>query len=186
MLDKYSNTEVLIKNCIKQQPDAQKYLYDTFGSTLYSICLRYTKNVPDAEDLLQETFIKIFQNLDKYTFMGSFEGWLKRLTINLAINNYHSTRKQQHQEIPDYIQEPYCQNEILEQMNVDQIVQAINKLPDGYKMVLNLYAIDGYTHKEIAEMLDISEGTSKSQLSRAKASLLTIISKENEELTYGR
>lgn len=182
---KYSNIEILVKSCIKQEPDAQRHLYQNFASPLYSICLRYTKNTPDAEDLLQEAFIKIFQNLEKYNHQGSFEGWLKRLTINLAINNYHSKKREPVEPINE-MHEHCCHNDILEHMNAEQILVVIGKLPEGYRMVLNLYAIDGYTHKEIAQMLGISEGTSKSQLSRAKVSLLSMISKENEIVTHGR
>lgn len=185
MPTKYSNIEYLIKCCLRQEPEAQRHLYQSFASTLYSICLRYTKNTPDAEDLLQDAFIKIFQNLDKYNHQGSFEGWLKRLTVNLAINNYHSKKKEQVEPLQE-THEHHCHNDILEHMNADQILVVIGRLPEGYRMVLNLYAIDGYTHKEIAQMLGISEGTSKSQLSRAKASLLSMISKENEVLAHGR
>ena len=181
----YSNIDSLIKGCIKQQADAQKYLYNCYAPTLYGICLRYTKNVHDAEDLLQEAFIKIFNNLDKFKFNGSFEGWLKRLTINMAINNYHNKKKETCEPVNDDY-EHYSHNEIIEKMNAEQILQSINKLPEGYRMVLNLYAIDGYSHKEISDMLGISEGTSKSQLSRAKASLLSIITKENAVLAHGK
>jgi RNA polymerase sigma factor (sigma-70 family) len=159
----------LIESCLKENPIAQKLLYDTFSSSLYGICLRYSKNEEEAQDILQDSFIKIFTKLDTYKFAGSFEGWLKRIVTNTSIEYYR--RKIETEKVEDISFNPYLAIESDKSLEIEELLKMIQELPEGYRMIFNMYAIDGYTHGEIAQKLNISEGTSKSQLSRARAHL---------------
>jgi RNA polymerase sigma factor (sigma-70 family) len=159
----------LIESCLKENPIAQKLLYDTFASRLYGICLRYSKNEEEAQDILQDSFIKIFTKLDTYKYTGSFEGWLKRIVTNTSIEYYR--RKIETEKVEDISFNPYLAIESDKSLEIEELLKMIQELPEGYRMIFNMYAIDGYTHGEIAHKLNISEGTSKSQLSRARAHL---------------
>jgi len=158
----------IIDGCQKGDRIFQRKLYEQFSGLLMTICLRYARN--EAKDLLQMSFVKIFKNINKYKGNGSFEGWVKRITVNTAISHYHKKNVLKHSDdITDFNNE--LQGDIvgpLSKMNTDELMTIINSLPDKYRITFNLYAIEGYKHNEIAEMLDISEGTSKSQLSRAR------------------
>ncbi|MDY8137173.1 RNA polymerase sigma factor [Aquimarina sp. 2201CG5-10] len=156
----------LIKKCKKQDAKAQEQLYRLYGSKLFSICLKYSNNYSSAEDTLQDAFITIFDKIEQYKGQGSFEGWIKRITINTALQKY---RKQKVFEIINEEQIEEAEVEIDdEQISLDYLLEIIQQLPDRYRLVFNLYVLDGYSHKEIAEMLDISTGTSKSNLARAR------------------
>jgi RNA polymerase sigma-70 factor (ECF subfamily) len=159
----------LIETCLKDNPKAQKMLYDTYSSVLFGICLRYSKNEEEAQDILQDSFIKIFTKLDTYQFTGSFEGWLKRIVTNTSIEYYRKKITIEHLEEIGF--NPYLAIDSDRGLEVEELLKMIQELPEGYRMVFNMYAIDGYTHGEIATKLNISEGTSKSQLSRARAYL---------------
>ena len=159
----------LIETCLKDNPKAQKMLYDTYSSVLFGICLRYSKNEEEAQDILQDSFIKIFTKLDTYQFTGSFEGWLKRIVTNTSIEYYRKKITMEHLEEIGF--NPYLAVDSDRGLEVEELLKMIQELPEGYRMVFNMYAIDGYTHSEIATKLNISEGTSKSQLSRARAYL---------------
>ena len=159
----------LIETCLKDNPKAQKMLYDTYSSVLFGICLRYSKNEEEAQDILQDSFIKIFTKLDTYQFTGSFEGWLKRIVTNTSIEYYRKKITMEHLEEIGF--NPYLAIDSDRGLEVEELLKMIQELPEGYRMVFNMYAIDGYTHSEIATKLNISEGTSKSQLSRARAYL---------------
>ncbi len=159
----------LIETCLKDNPKAQKMLYDTYSSVLFGICLRYSKNEEEAQDILQDSFIKIFTKLDTYQFTGSFEGWLKRIVTNTSIEYYRKKITMEHIEEIGF--NPYLAIDSDRGLEVEELLKMIQELPEGYRMVFNMYAIDGYTHGEIATKLNISEGTSKSQLSRARAYL---------------
>jgi RNA polymerase sigma-70 factor (ECF subfamily) len=159
----------LIETCLKDNPKAQKMLYDTYSSVLFGICLRYSKNEEEAQDILQDSFIKIFTKLDTYQFTGSFEGWLKRIVTNTSIEYYRKKITMEHLEEIGF--NPYLAIDSDRGLEVEELLKMIQELPEGYRMVFNMYAIDGYTHGEIATKLSISEGTSKSQLSRARAYL---------------
>jgi len=163
----------IIEGCIRHERKAQRILYDKYSRLLLGICLRYAKNKEDAEDILQDSFLKIFKNIKNFSGIGAFGGWLKRITVNTAITHYHKHLKfRYHIEIEDYlyIETKTCGFEE-DFYTSEEIHLALNELPSGYKMVFNLYAIDGYVHKEIAKMLKISVNTSKSQYSRAKGVL---------------
>jgi RNA polymerase sigma factor (sigma-70 family) len=159
----------LIEACLKDNPTAQRVLYDKYSSKLYGICLRYSKNEEEAQDILQDSFIKIFTKLNTYQFTGSFEGWLKRIATNTSIEYYR--KKMDTEEVDEVVFNPYLSVDSDKSLEVEELLKMIQELPEGYRMIFNMYAIDGFTHSEIAQKLGISEGTSKSQLSRARAHL---------------
>jgi RNA polymerase sigma-70 factor (ECF subfamily) len=161
--------EELILGCQKQNRKVQKELYDRYAPILLGICFRYAKDTSEAEDVLQEGFIKIFDKIKQYDNKGSFEGWMKRIIVNTAISNYRKNLKRYYSVEVDDPVSLSIPNALSEQeYTKDELLQVIKSLPDGYRMVFNLYAIEGYKHKEIADLLDIDETTSKSQYSRAK------------------
>ena len=161
----------LIEDCIKGKRRAQNKLYKKYADILLGICLRYSRNKSEAEDVLQDGFIKIFTKIKDFRMEGSFEGWMKRIMINTALLNSRDNLKHYFHADIDVIQERITDDVIFEvddNHSAKEIMKLVQGLPDGYRMVFNLYVFDNYTHKEIAESLGISEGTSKSQLARAR------------------
>ncbi|RZJ34079.1 MAG: sigma-70 family RNA polymerase sigma factor [Flavobacterium sp.] len=158
--------EELIKGCTKNDTKAQEQLYRLFSSKLFAVCLKYSRNYAEAQDNLQDGFLIIFDKISQFTFKGSFEGWIKRIMINNVLQRYRgiSFLELHNENIPD---EPEIEIDD-EQIPLDFLMQIIQELPDRYRLVFNLYVIDGYAHKEIAEMLGITTGTSKSNLARAR------------------
>jgi RNA polymerase sigma-70 factor (ECF subfamily) len=159
----------LIKQCANNDRKAQKEIYQLFAGKLFSICLKYSKNKQEAQDNFQDGFIVIFDKIGQFNFKGSFEGWLKRVMINTVLLKYRKKNVLNivAEDIPDEVIVDVDDNEI----SLDFLLNLINELPDRYRLVFNLYALDGYSHKEISEMLLIAEGTSKSNLARARAIL---------------
>lgn len=159
----------LIYNCQKNDTKAQSELYELFSSKLFSICLKYSRNYAEAEDNLQDSFITIFKKIKQYKNKGSFEGWLKRITINTALQRYRK------QKVFDIVNEDAIEDEEVDvdenDVSLDFLLSCIQDLPDRYRLVFNLYVLDGYSHKEISEMLEINLGTSKSNLARARVIL---------------
>ncbi len=158
-------------------------MYQLYADTIFVTCLKYSKNYADAEDTLQDCFITIFDKIHQYKNKGSFEGWLKRIAINTALQKYRKTSPLEIvTDIKDQENEDdfTIENDIY---NVDILLEFVQQLPDQYRLVFNLFVLDGYNHKEIAEMLHISQGTSKSNLSRARKLLKEklIAYKEKEE-----
>ncbi len=161
--------ENLIKECLKNNRVAQKELYDKYSSKLMGVCIRYTNSKEDAEDMLIEGFTLIFQKLSMFKGDGSFEGWMKRIMINNAISHFRTNSKYRfHKDIEEVYNEIEKQESIIEKMEAQRIMKLVNSMPKGYRMIFNLYAVEGYTHREIADKLDLSEGTSKSQFSKAR------------------
>lgn len=183
-----SELENIIEGCKKGKPKDQKKIFDTYGGLLLSICFRYNKN--EAEDILQLAFIKIFKNIHKFEGHGSFEGWLKRITVNTAITEYHKKNVlNQAEDIVDFQESSTDPGSVsaLEKLSAEEIIDLINELPDIYRIAFSLYAVEGYKHNEIAYMMNISEGTSKSQISRARKMLqekLETITKRDKETKY--
>lgn len=133
------------------------------------VCLRYTKSQADAEDVFQEAFIKVFHVLGQYNGRGSLEGWLRRIFVTTAINHYHKYKTNNKQpSLDDVPDQAHGDPDVIDQMSATELENIINTLPEGYRLVFNLYAIEGYSHKEISEQLGIAEGTSKSQLAKAR------------------
>ncbi|ULC59795.1 RNA polymerase sigma factor [Flaviramulus sp. BrNp1-15] len=156
----------LIENCKIDDTKAQGELYKLFSSKLFAICLKYSRNYAEAEDNLQDAFLTIFKKIEQYKNKGSFEGWLKRITINTALQRYRNEK------VFDIINESIIEDVELEvddnAVSIDYLLKIIQELPDRYRLVFNLYVLDGYSHKEIASMLNINVGTSKSNLARAR------------------
>ncbi len=168
----------LIKACRKGDRQAQELLYRRYSPKLFGVCLRYASNRAEAEDFLQEGFIKIFRNLYKYKPTGSFSAWLYRLMVNVALEKIRQNQKRKNQmSLDDLVYEPEVSEDIFSGFGARTIIKMVQQLPEGYRIVFNLYVVEGYSHKEIAELLDITESTSKSQLSRAKASLRKLLEK---------
>jgi RNA polymerase sigma-70 factor (ECF subfamily) len=156
----------LIESCKINNTKAQSELYKLFSSKLFSVCLKYSRNYAEAEDNLQDAFITIFKKIDQYKSKGSFEGWLKRVAINTVLQKYRSEK------VFDIINENVIDEVELdvdeESISIDYLLRIIQELPDRYRLVFNLYVLDGYSHKDIADMLNINIGTSKSNLARAR------------------
>jgi len=160
------NTEHLIDGCKKNDIKAQEQLYRQYAPKLFSVCLKYSSNYTEAQDNLQDGFLLIFEKINQFSFKGSFEGWLKRIMINNILQKYRSERilSLVDEEIKDEVEIEIDE----ESVSIEFLMKIIQELPERYRLVFNLYAIDGYSHQEIADMLKISVGTSKSNLSRAR------------------
>ncbi len=162
----------------------QEMLYHRFSSKMYAVCLRYCKDADDAQDLLQDGFVKIFKNLEKFRGEGSFEGWIRRIFVNTSIEHFRkSVKKQSVADSNEIIVEDPSWN-ALDNLAEKDITKMIQELSPGYRQVFNMYVIEGYSHKDIGDILGISEGTSKSQLARAKGILKKMVAdKLNENKT---
>lgn len=172
----------IVKGCINQSKADQHKLYSMFAAKMYGICLRFASNEHDAQDILQEGFIKVFNNLHLFKWQGSLEGWVRKIVINTAIEKYRNAISHIS---PDTIWEitGYCfDNDGPGNVGLDELLAQIQELPDQYRMVFNLSAIEGYNHKEIGEFLGISESTSRSNLSRARHLLQQWLLKDEKML----
>lgn len=172
----------LIKRCKKNDLASQKLLYEMFANVLFSISLKYSRNYAEAEDNLQEAFIKIFEKIHQFQNKGSFEGWLKRITVNICLQRYRN------QKVFELVNEDALKAEEIyvedETYSLPFLLDCIQSLPNRYRMVFNLYTLDGFSHREIASKLQITEGTSKSNLSRAKEILRKKITEASHEGEY--
>jgi len=153
----------------------QRLLYDRFSSMMYAVCLRYSDDTEDANDVMQEGFIKVYKSLSKFRAEGSFEGWVRRIFINTSIEHYR--KKVKLYNVSEVQENTIEDSELnaLDSLATKDVLNIINELSPGYKQVFNMHVIEGYSHKEIAEIMGITEGTSKSQLARAKSVLKKII-----------
>jgi RNA polymerase sigma factor (sigma-70 family) len=171
--------EIILQRCQKNDAAAQQLLYQKYSPKMLSVCYRYAKSREDAEDMLQEGFVKVFMQISRYEYRGSLEGWILKIIVHTCINHLKKYKK-----FNDVVDLAYASNIIIREDNIPGIVQAkqivecIRSLPIGYRTVLNLYAIEGYSHKEIGAMLDIEESTSRSQYTRAKNMLEEILGKK--------
>lgn len=177
----------IIKGCQKGDAKSQSELYLHFKDKMFGICLRYAGNYDDAEDIIQDGFIKVFQKINQFRFEGAFEGWVRRIMVNTALERYRM--QCQIININDNLKEIDSSNSIdtLNEISASELINFIQELSPKYRLVFNLFAIEGYSHKEISEMLEISEGTSKSNLSRARAILQEKVNKYfNESIQLSR
>ena len=166
------NEEILVKKCIEGDNRAQKKLFDLFAPKLFGVCLRYMKDHDHAQDTLQDGFVKIFTKLSDYNGKGSFEGWMRRIVVNTCLDQLRKDQKLKMNTSIDDVSFLVKDNHwIEEELTAKDLLKLVESLPDGYRVVFNMFAIEGYSHKEIAEQLNISENTSKSQFSRAKSHL---------------
>ena len=173
----------LIINCKKRDIKSQSEIYHLFAGKLFALCLKYSKTKQSAEDNLQDAFITIFDKIDQYKFKGSFEGWMKRIVINTSLQTYRQKN------VLNLVEENYPDEVEVEvdeaELSLDFLLKIIQELPERYRMVFNLYVLDGYSHKEIAGMLGIAEGTSKSNLSRSRLILKEKIELNQQKQTVG-
>ncbi|HMR91152.1 MAG TPA: RNA polymerase sigma factor [Chitinophagaceae bacterium] len=171
----------LINGCIAGNRRMQEELYRRFSPRMYAVCLRYAGNAEEAEDILQEGFVKVFKKLDSFRREGSFEGWIRRIFVNTAIE--HFRRKRYLQPVTEKEENTLEGNylSILDDLAERDIMALVQQLSPGYRTIFNMYVVEGYTHKEIGDMLGISEGTSKSQLSRAKVILQDMVRRHIEQ-----
>lgn len=172
----------LVEGCLQGRRDCQQMLYKKHASRMYGVCRGYTKDADDAKDVLQEGFIKVFASLKNFQG-GSLEGWIRRVVVNTCIDHYRKTLKERaFIDIEDARELP-IEHTVLEKMQAHDLLALVNKLPDGARIVFNLYVIEGYTHKEIGELLNINQGTSKSQFARARMLLQDWVTKLYREAT---
>ena len=181
-----SNESDLISGCINGDRKMQRELYERYSAKMFGVCLRYAGSTEEAEDILQEGFIKVFKKIGSYRGEGSFEGWIRRIFVNTAIEQFR--RKTYLQPITEReensVEATYLS--VLDNLAEKDIVKLVQQLSPGYRTVFNMYVVEGYTHRQIAEALGISEGTSKSQLSRAKIILQELVKKHIEKKKEAR
>jgi len=171
--------EELVTGCVADERQAQEMLYRRYADKMYNICLTYADNEDDACDLLQEGFIRVFRNLHRFRFESALEWWIRKIMVNAAIETYRKKRREK-EVFADYqwSSQPVVE-EVLGKINAGEVIQLVNQLPSKAAMVLKLYAIEGYKHKEIAKLMGVTVGTTKSQLNRARFLLKEEISKLN-------
>ena len=168
----------LVKDCLRQKPVAQQLLYEHFAPVMMGVCYRYTKSVSDAEDVLQEGFVKVYVNLSKYKSTGELGAWIRRIMVTTALN-YLKKHKRYRSELVFEEMPLHLVSDDNPEVKLDakELSELIRQLPTGFQTIFNLYAIEGYTHAEIGQMLGISDGTSKSQYARARYLLIEWIEK---------
>jgi RNA polymerase sigma factor (sigma-70 family) len=172
--------EQIVKGCIEKNAIAQKHLYEKFVRKMMGVCLRYCDSEEEAEDVVQNGFISVFENITSYKGTGSLEGWIRKILVNTALTNIRKNKKLKQNIELDSVEFMLPSTSSSDNFAVKDLLKIIQTLPVGFKTVFNLYAIEGYSHKEIGEMLNISEGTSKSQYSRAKAHLQKMVSTDRD------
>ena len=171
--------EQLIDGCKARNPLSQRQLYEKYSRKMMGVCLRYTNNRDEAEDVLQDGFVKVFEKINSFQSQGSFEGWLRRIFVNTSLDNIRKNKE--NNLLADIDQVGYgldSGSSVESDMNAEELLKILNGIPAGYKVVFNMFVIEGYSHKEIAEELGVSESTSKTQFLRAKAYLLKVMQKQ--------
>lgn len=171
--------EQLIDGCKARNPLSQRQLYEKYSRKMMGVCMRYTNNRDEAEDVLQDGFVKVFEKISSFQSQGSFEGWLRRIFVNTALDNIRKNKE--NNLLADIDQVGYSLDagtNVESDFNAGELLEILNKIPAGYKVVFNMFVIEGYSHKEIADELGVSESTSKTQFLRAKAYLMKVMQKQ--------
>lgn len=185
ILLKNDETE-LAKRCVNNERQAQNLLFNKYSRKMMSVCFRYSRNIEDAEEVLNEGFRRVFDKINTFNATGSLEGWIRKVIVNVAIAKYKEGSKlYKHVDIDSIQLNDHSSNDVYSELNAKELIMQIQKLPPAYQMVFNLYVFEGLKHREIAEQLGISEGTSKSNLSQARAWLkrrIEIISIEKKAI----
>lgn len=186
--------KLIVAGCINNDRNSQRRLYEMFYGKMMGVCLRYANDSNEAKDILQDGFIKVFRNLDRYNFSGSFEGWVRRIMVNTAIDYFRKKRSAHVLLLPDeQAIEGFEENSEEEfeinptdepEFTMDDVIKAMQQLSPAYRAVFNLFVMENRSHQEIAEMLDISIGTSKSNFSKAKANIRKILLKQTKKSNY--
>ena len=180
----YSDKEI-VEGCLRNDLKMQQVLYDRFSGRMYVVCLRYASGQLEAEDILQEAFVKVYRKIETYREEATLAHWIKRIVINTALNHQRSKLYMYPMVDVDNMHDLADQENTLSGYGYQELLEFIQELPSGCRVIFNLFAIEGYGHKEIAEMLGVSEGTSKSQYARAKKLLQQQLA-QSEKRTYGR
>ena len=184
------NYNKLVADSIKKKPGAQRELYDHFAPAMLGVCFRYTKSIADAEDVLQDGFVKVFKYLGSYKFEGELGGWIRKIMVNTALNYLKTNKKYQYDlSFSEMTLHPVSSDDPLVKLQTKELSELIRQLPTGFQTIFNLHAVEGYTHVEIAAMLGISDGTSRSQYARARGLLIEWIEKfslKEQTGKYGR
>ena len=183
----HDSEDILIKKCIEWDSIAQNKLYELFASKMFAVCFRYARNREEAEDILHEGFMKVFENIDKFRKEGSLEGWIRKIMYNTAIHKFRQRKAVENTVSIDSNNinlAHHSSNDVLSQMGTKELIKMIQNLPPRYQMVFNLYVFEGLKHREIAEQLGITEGTSKSNLSDARTILQREINKSMTITSY--
>lgn len=179
-----TNTKALIQGCIRKERSSQESLYKNFYGYALSICFRYARDHDEAIEILNDGFLKVFTNIENHNQEKSFKAWLRKIMINTALDHYRKQARRPFMDDLEMIQQIPYGSDIINQLTYEEILQLIQFLPTAYRTCFNLYVIDGYNHEEIAEMLNISSGTSKSNLAKARMHLRKLLQKYyNEEQT---
>jgi len=180
----------LVNDSIKKKPGDQRELYDHFAPTMLGVCFRYTKSIADAEDVLQDGFVKVFKYLGSYKFEGELGGWIRKIMVNTALNYLKTNKKYQYDlSFGEMTLHPVSSENPLVKLQTKELSELIRQLPTGFQTIFNLHAVEGYTHVEIAAMLGISDGTSRSQYARARGLLIEWLEKfslKEQTGKYGR
>lgn len=178
----------LVKDCLKEKPEAQRQLYEQFAKNMLGVCYRYTKSLKDAEDVLQDGFVKVFLGLRQYKFEGELGAWIRRIMVNTALNFLKKSRKYRDEMyFAEQPLHPVADDNPAVVLDAKELAELIRQLPQGYQTIFNLHAVEGYSHVEIGSMLGITDGTSRSQYARARALLINWIEKfslENKNEKY--
>lgn len=167
MTDEYE----LIKGCISQDASCQRILFEKYAGKMMGVCLRYANDKMEAEDMIQDAFIKVYQYMGQFKFEGAFEGWIRRIVVNTAIRHLEKKKIRFHDIDDNSLNTPKIEAQAYTHLGEDDLMKLINQLPDGYRLVFNLNVIEGYSHEEIAGILNIQAGTSRSQLVKARKML---------------
>jgi len=184
---KQTHTEAeIIAGCIKGERKFQELLYHTFSSKMFSVCLRYANEYAGAEDLLQDGFVKVFKNIEKFRGDGSFEGWIRRIFVNNSIEYFRKKANMYVVQETEALTYEYYDDNAIHKLMKDDLMKIIQSLSVGYRTIFNLYVVEGYSHKEIGEMLNITEGTSKSQLARARYLLQKKVAEAMPNMGYDK
>lgn len=162
------NEEELIRGCLRGSVQCQRALYEQFAGKMYGVCLRYARNTSDAADILQDGFVKVYTKLEQFGHQGSFEGWIRRIMVNTALRAYQKQRFDQESCGYERLPESPVDPDAISALSEAELLSVIRQLPDGYRAVFNMVAIEGFSHAEAADMLGIQESTSRSQLTKAR------------------
>lgn len=173
----------LVRDTIRCKPQAQRQLYEQFAQQMLGVCFRYTKSIADAEDILQEGFVKVFKHLHQYNFEGELGAWIRKIMVNTALNYLKKNKRYQYDlSFDDLVLHPVSTDDPGIKLETKELAELIRQLPTGFQTIFNLHAVEGYSHVEIAVMLGITDGTSRSQYARARALLIEWIKKNSLEV----
>ena len=172
---------ILIKGCMKGDRESQKMLYKHYYGYAMSVCVRYAHSMEEAQEIMNDGFLKVFTKINQYDPNRSFKGWLRRIMINTAIDYFRSNKNHYHHHEIELAEGEQEKEDILRDLSYNEIIALVQRLSPGYRTVFSLYVIEGYTHEEISEKLNINVGTSKSNLSKARANLRSMLAKYDKE-----